>query len=105
MECQYRAPRPLGSSIRMRRLGERCAARSIGAPLGNSDRVRIAKPVFVIGAPLGMDSSVSSGILSARRRPAELADLAPVKYMQTDAAINHGDSGGALLNLASEVGG
>jgi serine protease Do len=73
------------------------------APLGNSDRVRIAEPVFVIGAPLGMDFSVSSGILSARRRPAALADLAPVEYMQTDAAINHGNSGGPLLNLAGEV--
>jgi serine protease Do len=73
------------------------------APLGNSDGLRIAEPVFVIGAPLGMDFSVSSGILSARRRPAELADLAPVEYLQTDAAINHGNSGGPLLNMRGEV--
>jgi serine protease Do len=73
------------------------------APLGNSDAVSIAEPLFVIGAPLGMDFSVSSGILSARRRPAELADLAPVEYLQTDAAINHGNSGGPLLNLRGEV--
>lgn len=73
------------------------------APLGNSDQLSIAEPVFVIGAPLGMDFSVSSGILSARRRPEDLADLAPIEYLQTDASINHGNSGGPLLNLKGEV--
>ena len=73
------------------------------APLGNSNDLSIAEPVFVIGAPLGMDFSVSSGILSARRRPSGLADLAPIEYLQTDASINHGNSGGPLLNLRGEV--
>lgn len=73
------------------------------APLGNSDQLSIAEPVFVIGAPLGMDFSVSSGILSARRRPPDLADLAPIEYLQTDASINHGNSGGPLLNMRGEV--
>lgn len=73
------------------------------APLGNSDSTRIAEPVFAIGAPLGMEFSVSSGILSARRRPSEVADFAPVEILQTDAAINQGNSGGPLLNMRGEV--
>jgi S1-C subfamily serine protease len=73
------------------------------APLGDSDALRIAEPVFAIGAPLGMDFSVSSGILSARRQPEEFADFAKVEYLQTDAAINHGNSGGPLVNMRGEV--
>ncbi|MDH4132452.1 MAG: trypsin-like peptidase domain-containing protein [Gemmatimonadota bacterium] len=73
------------------------------APIGNSDSIRIADPVFVIGAPLGMEFSVSSGILSARRQPTGGADFLPIEVLQTDAAINQGNSGGPMLNMRGEV--
>ena len=73
------------------------------APVGNSDSIRLADPVFVTGAPLGMEFSVSSGILSARRQSAGGADFVNIEVLQTDAAINQGNSGGPLLNMKGEV--
>lgn len=69
--------------------------------LGDSDAVRVGDWVVAIGSPFGLTSSVSVGILSARAR--ELGVGPYDDFLQTDAAINFGNSGGPLLNLRGEV--
>ncbi len=75
------------------------------ARLGDSDSLAVGDWVFAVGNPLGFESTVTSGIISALgRRPgagSRIADL--TDFIQTDAAINRGNSGGALVNLAGEV--
>jgi len=75
------------------------------AVLGNSDSLRVGDWVIAVGNPYGFESSVTAGIVSALGRRAEggsgIADL--TDYIQTDASINSGNSGGALLNLRGEV--
>jgi len=68
---------------------------------GDSDKVQIADPVFAIGNPLGIGLSVSSGIVSALNR--SIMDSPYDDFIQTDAAINHGNSGGPLFNRNGEV--
>jgi len=74
--------------------------------LGDSDRVVVGQPVVAIGAPLGLESTVTSGIVSALHRPVTAGDPnAPafIDAIQTDAAINPGNSGGPLVNTDGEV--
>jgi len=72
------------------------------AVLGNSDNLKVGEFVFAIGNPLGLDYSVTSGIVSALNR--EVASEGTTYYaIQTDAAINTGNSGGALVNIKGEV--
>ncbi len=68
--------------------------------LGDSDKGRIGDWVMAIGNPFGFESSASAGIISARGRTINQAD---VEYIQTDAAINRGNSGGPLFNMKGEV--
>lgn len=70
------------------------------APLGDSDAVRIGQWVVAIGNPFGLDHTVTQGILSARGRK---LDTGISSFLQTDAAINRGNSGGPLINLKGEV--
>src|SRR5581483_7587880 len=71
-------------------------------PLGDSDAVRVGDPVIAIGNPLDYEYSVTAGIVSAKGR--KVYNSAPFEeYIQTDAAINRGNSGGPLLNLTGEV--
>lgn len=72
------------------------------ATLGNSDTAKVGETVFAIGNPVGMDYSVTSGIISAKDREVE-ADGTTYTAIQTDAAINSGNSGGALVNANGEV--
>lgn len=72
------------------------------AVLGNSDNVKVGEFVMAIGNPLGMDYSVTSGIVSAVNREVE-SDGTVYYAIQTDAAINSGNSGGALVNANGEV--
>jgi serine protease Do len=79
---------------------------SAGRPLptvkfGDSDALRIGQPVVAIGNPLGLSSSVSFGIVSALNRDIDTTQIDD--FIQTDAAINHGNSGGPLFNLNGEV--
>jgi serine protease Do len=67
----------------------------------DSDRVTVADPVFAIGNPLGLGGSVSRGIVSALNR--DIRDTPYDDYIQTDAAINHGNSGGPLFDDHGEV--
>lgn len=72
------------------------------AVLGNSDTVQVGEFAMAIGNPLGMQSSVSSGIVSATNRKVT-SDGKTFTVIQTDAAINSGNSGGALVNSKGEV--
>jgi serine protease Do len=67
----------------------------------DSDKVQIGDSVFAIGNPLGIGMSVSSGIVSALNR--NIMDTPYDDFIQTDAAINHGNSGGPLFNRNGEV--
>ena len=71
--------------------------------LGNSDTVRVGDIVLAIGNPLGIGQSVTSGIISAKGRRTGLSDGSFEDFLQTDAAINRGNSGGALVNLNGEL--
>ncbi len=74
--------------------------------LGDSDAVVVGDPVIAVGAPLGLQSTVTSGIVSALHRPVvagENNDRAFISAIQTDAAINPGNSGGPLVNAQGEV--
>jgi Do/DeqQ family serine protease len=74
------------------------------ASFGNSDQVQVGDIVFAVGNPLGFESTITSGIVSAVGRRPEGGPVAGfTDYIQTDAAINQGNSGGALVNLRGEV--
>jgi serine protease Do len=72
-------------------------------PLGASDSVRAGEWVVAIGCPLGLDHSVTVGIVSATERPITIGDRHYPHLLQTDAAINRGNSGGPLINMRGEV--
>jgi S1-C subfamily serine protease len=72
--------------------------------LGDSDTVRVGDEVIAIGNPLGYDRSVTSGIVSALGREIQAPNAATIDHViQTDAALNHGNSGGPLLNASGQV--
>lgn len=71
--------------------------------LGDSDKVRVGDPVLAVGNPLGIGQTVTSGIVSAKSRSTGLSDGSFEDFLQTDAAINRGNSGGALVNTAGEM--
>ena len=72
-------------------------------PLGNSDQVRVGDVVLAVGNPLGIGQTVTSGIVSAKGRSTGLGDGSFADFIQTDAAINRGNSGGALVNTAGQL--
>lgn len=76
--------------------------------LGDSDSVVVGDPVVAVGAPLGLEGTVTSGIVSALNRPVQAGPGTAesstfLNAIQTDAAINPGNSGGPLVNTAGEV--
>ena len=77
--------------------------------LGDSDELKVGQIVIAIGNALGFQNSVTSGIISAKERTIEAADTSGSSaerlegLLQTDAAINQGNSGGPLVNVASQV--
>ncbi|MFP4302444.1 MAG: Do family serine endopeptidase [Spirochaetaceae bacterium] len=73
------------------------------ATLGDSDDLEVGDLVLAIGNPLGFESTVTSGIVSAVGREAQPGVAPLTDYIQTDAAINRGNSGGALANIRGEV--
>jgi putative serine protease PepD len=76
-------------------------------PFGDSDAVVVGDPVVAVGAPLGLQGTVTEGIVSALNRPVSAGqtvdDTSYIQAIQTDAAINPGNSGGPLLNQDGQV--
>jgi Do/DeqQ family serine protease len=71
--------------------------------LGDSDKVRVGDFVLALGNPMGIGQTVTSGIVSAKGRSTGLSDGSFEDFLQTDAAINRGNSGGALVNINGEL--
>jgi Do/DeqQ family serine protease len=71
--------------------------------LGNSDQARVGDVVLAVGNPLGVGQTVTAGIISAKGRSTGISDGSFEDFIQTDAPINQGNSGGALVNTASEL--
>jgi serine protease Do len=76
--------------------------------IGNDERTRIGEWVIAVGNPLGLDFTVTAGIISAKGRGAEInlpnaSNFSVSDFIQTDAAINPGNSGGPLINMRGEV--
>jgi len=78
------------------------------ARFGDSEKLRVGEEVIAAGAPLGLRSTVTHGIISALHRPVPLSGDGSdtdtvIDGVQTDASINHGNSGGPLINMNSDV--
>jgi S1-C subfamily serine protease len=78
------------------------------ARFGDSEKVKVGEEVIAAGAPLGLRSTVTHGIVSALHRPVPLSGDGSdtdtvIDGIQTDASINHGNSGGPLINMSSEI--
>jgi serine protease Do len=71
--------------------------------VGNSDRVRVGDVVLALGNPLGVGQTVTMGIISAKGRATGLSDGSFEDFLQTDAPINQGNSGGALVNTQGDL--
>ena len=67
-------------------------------PLGDMDKVQVGEAVFAVGNPMGLERTVTNGVISTKNRAFE-----GLVYIQTNADINPGNSGGPLFNLAGEV--
>ncbi|MDQ3816696.1 MAG: Do family serine endopeptidase, partial [Acidobacteriota bacterium] len=72
-------------------------------PLGDSDKVRVGDVALAIGNPLGVGQTVTMGIISAKGRSTGLSNGSFEDFLQTDAPINQGNSGGALINTSGEL--
>jgi len=80
------------------------ASKLVPLELGDSSTVAVGDGVVAIGNPFGLDGTVTSGIVSAVDREIQAPDSTPIEgAIQTDAAINHGNSGGPLLDLQGKV--
>ncbi len=74
------------------------------ATLGDSDRAQIGEPVFIIGAPYGIGHTLSAGHITGRHEADTVYhDLAKAEFLQTDAAINQGNSGGPMFDMRGHV--
>ncbi|OYD09055.1 S1C family serine protease [Paludifilum halophilum] len=71
--------------------------------LGSSGRLEVGEWVVAVGNPLGLDQTVTVGIISGKDRPLEVGNRFYSHVIQTDAAINPGNSGGPLINILGEV--
>lgn len=79
-------------------------AGAVPAKLGDSDKMQVGDDVFIIGAPYGLSHSLTVGHLSGKHISKEtIAGLSNIEVFQTDAAINQGNSGGPMFNMAGEV--
>ena len=72
-------------------------------PVGNSSQARVGDVVLAIGNPFGLNNTVTAGIISAVGRMNAIGEGQRVPYIQTDAAVNPGNSGGPLINAAGQV--
>ena len=70
-------------------------------PIGNSDKLKVGEWVIAVGNPFGLNNTVTAGIVSAKAR--SMGANGVESFIQTDAAINQGNSGGALVNTSGEL--
>lgn len=73
------------------------------AKLGNSDNVKIGAQIFVIGTPYGLEHSFSTGHISGKQKKGMILAGVEMEFIQTDAAINQGNSGGPMFNVKGEL--
>ena len=86
------------ADLALLKVEEKDAPRFRFVPLGNADALSVGEKVFAIGSPLGLERTVTEGILSTKTR-----EVGGLLYLQTTAQINPGNSGGPLFNLSGEV--
>jgi len=86
------------TDLALLKVEDRDAPKFARTALGNSDSLAVGERVFAIGSPLGLERTVTEGIVSTKTRPMQ-GEL----YLQTTAQINPGNSGGPLFNLRGEV--
>lgn len=72
-------------------------------PFGNSDNVKVGEWVLAVGNPFGLNSTVTAGIVSAKARGLNKGNMGLESFIQHDAAVNPGNSGGALVNTNGEL--
>ena len=72
-------------------------------PFGDSNNVQLGEWVLAVGNPFNLTSTVTAGIVSAKARDLNQFDRNPQSFIQTDAAVNRGNSGGALVNIRGEL--
>jgi len=72
-------------------------------PFGDSNQIKIGEWVLAVGNPFNLTSTVTAGIVSAKARDLNEFDGNPQSFIQTDAAVNRGNSGGALVNTSGEL--
>lgn len=89
-------------AVKLADIPEEVKAKIEAAPLGNSEDVLVGEPAIAIGNALGYGQSVTLGIVSAKNRILEIEGNENT-FLQTDAAINFGNSGGALFNVEGQV--
>lgn len=83
---------------------EKPPSNAVFAKVGDSEKVEVGDEVFVVGAPLGMSHTLTVGHISARRNLNTVySGMSKSDFFQTDAAINQGNSGGPMFNMAGEV--
>lgn len=90
------------SDVALLRLSE-SPKNALVATLANSDDTAIGSQVFIIGAPFGISQTLSVGHLSGRMNRGLMAAGTPIEFLQTDTAINTGNSGGPMFNTRGEV--
>jgi S1-C subfamily serine protease len=79
-------------------------ANVVVASLGNSDKMEVGDEVFVVGAPYGLSYTLTAGHISGRHAADNrISDTTSREFLQTDAAINQGNSGGPMFNMNGEV--
>ncbi len=86
------------ADLALLRIEDEAAPKFVSVPVGDSESLAVGDRVFAIGSPLGLERTVTEGIVSTKTRPMQ-GDL----YLQTTAQINPGNSGGPLFNLRGEV--
>jgi serine protease Do len=86
------------ADLALLKVDDKDAPRFKFVPLGSADALSVGEAVFAIGSPLGLERTVTEGILSTKTR-----ELGGVLYLQTTAQINPGNSGGPLFSLSGEV--
>lgn len=89
--------------IALLRIDKPATASLLPLPLGSSRKSKVGEIVLSIGNPLGLENSITSGIISGKHRSVSMQDRRLEDIIQTDCAINPGSSGGPLLNVRGQV--